>query len=485
MSRFLTIVNGARRLASAITSSLGSADGNKIVATKSNGRLDNSLIEWASPDEIGSSTPSAGNFTNLRTTRSASTYSNNSLVQAFDVDGVPAFGIYAIGQASNPNAQRLVFATRFSSSGDPFDQILEFTKFAGQASAKGVWSFTFPIIIPRNASAAPDPFFYTRGLSFVGASDATAYLNYSLAGSNFRVPGISVATETLTMPYATPSTSTNTGAIVIPGLGGLAVGGNIHTGGSLNLNGLVINANGAIQTRGIGTNTVVGNARGTGAVDLQTARDVASSVSSGLLAFIGGGRNNTASNSFCAVSGGRDNVASGSLAFIGGGEANTASATYASVPGGNRGVANKYGQQAHASGRFAADGDAQRSSLVARTSTADATPTNLTLDGTSATLLTLANNQAWKFTIEVIAKQVSSANHAAFRIEGTATKGTTNASTAISSSGISKTSILNDTGWDLNVSADTTNGALQITATGAAATSIRWVAAVNLVEVIA
>lgn len=233
MSRFLTIVNGARRLASAITSSLGSADGNKIVATKSNGRLDNSLIEWASPGEIGSSTPSAGNFTNLRTTRSASTYSNNSLVQAFDVDGVPAFGIYAIGVASNPNAQRLVFASRVAGTGEPFDQILEFTKFAGQASAKGVWSFTFPIIIPRNASAAPDPFFYSRGLSFVGASDSVAYLNYSLAGSNFRVPGINVSSETLTMPYAKASTSTTTGAIVIPGTGGIGVGGNGYFGGDV------------------------------------------------------------------------------------------------------------------------------------------------------------------------------------------------------------------------------------------------------------
>jgi hypothetical protein len=55
MSKFLTIINGVRRLASAITSSAGNADASKLVATKSDGKLDNSFVDWASPGAIGSS----------------------------------------------------------------------------------------------------------------------------------------------------------------------------------------------------------------------------------------------------------------------------------------------------------------------------------------------------------------------------------------------------------------------------------------------
>jgi hypothetical protein len=282
---------------------------------------------------------------------------------------------------------------------------------------------------------------------------------------------------------STNSTSTGSGAAVVSG--GLGVALDVFVGGSVNLTGVVLRSGGAIQTTGIGNGTINGNGRGTGAIDLQTVRDVATAVASGFLAVVGGGRNNTASGQSSTVCGGISGIASALSSFVGGGDSNTASASYAAVLGGTRAVANKYGQQAHSSGRFSADGDAQRSSLVARVSTADATPTGLTLDGASSTLVTLANNQAWRFTIEVIAKQVSSSNHAAFRFDGTITKGTTNASTAIGSSGVTKTSTLNGLTWDSNVSADTTNGALLVTATGAAATSIRWVASISLVEVIA
>jgi hypothetical protein len=291
------------------------------------------------------------------------------------------------------------------------------------------------------------------------------------------------SSATFRVNNSTASTSTTTGAAVVSG--GLGVALDMFIGGSINLSGMIVRSNGALQTTGIGIGTVSGNGRGTGAVDLQVVRDAATSVASGSQSFIGGGRNNTASNQYSVVNGGFSNTASGLSSSIGGGDSNTASASYAAILGGIRAVANKYGQQAHSSGRFAADGDAQRSSLVARVSTTDATPTGLTLDGTSSVLLTLANNQAWRFTIEVIAKQVSSSNHAAFRFEGTITKGTTNASTAIGSSGVTKVSTLNGMTWDCNVSADTTNGALLVTVTGAIATSIRWVAAISLVEVIA
>jgi hypothetical protein len=45
------------------------------------------------------------------------------------------------------------------------------------------------------------------------------------------------------------------------------------------------------------------------------------------------------------------------------------------------------------------------------------------------------------------------------------------------------TAIDNTPGWTLALSADTTNGGLAVTATGAAATNIRWVATIQTSEV--
>lgn len=347
MSKFLTFINGARRLATAITLSLGSVDGNKIVATKSNGKLDNSFVDWANPSAIGTDTPSTGRFTTL-----------------------------------------------------------------------------------------------------------------TLTGGN-------------------ASTSTTTGDIV--GAGGAGFGGNIYGGGSLNLPGLMINSNGAIQTTGVGAGSVVGNARGSAAVDLQTIRFSAARVASGTQSVVVGGSDNQASSTWSIVIGGVGNQATGFASTICGGENNQATAQYGVIISGMWGFANKFGQQAQAPGRFSTQGDAQRSSLVAYGATANATPANILLDN-NISRCTLANNQAWRFTIEVIAKQVSSTNHASFRIEGTIVRGANAASTTLGTT--NKTTILNGQSWDFNVSADTTNGALTLTATGAAATTIRWVAAISLVEVI-
>jgi hypothetical protein len=68
-SKFLTIVNGVKTLISAITSSAGNTDANKVVATGSDGKLSLSLM----PSGVGAATLaltatealSAGNFVNI------------------------------------------------------------------------------------------------------------------------------------------------------------------------------------------------------------------------------------------------------------------------------------------------------------------------------------------------------------------------------------------------------------------------------------
>lgn len=71
-NRFLTLISGVPRLVSAIASSIGVADANKIVATNAQGKIDSSVTDWANPGTIGSGTANTGNFTALRATSSLS-----------------------------------------------------------------------------------------------------------------------------------------------------------------------------------------------------------------------------------------------------------------------------------------------------------------------------------------------------------------------------------------------------------------------------
>ena len=145
-----------------------------------------------------------------------------------------------------------------------------------------------------------------------------------------------------------------------------------------------------------------------------------------------------------------------------------------------------YGKYAFASGRFAAGGDAQLGTFVLRCATTDATATVLTTDGTAPGTddqVILPNNSAYAFTGTVVARRQAAGGteSAAWKIEGLIRREGTAASTTLVASTV--TAISNVPGWTLALSADTTNGGLAITATGAAATNIRWVATVQTSEV--
>lgn len=96
----------------------------------------------------------------------------------------------------------------------------------------------------------------------------------------------------------------------------------------------------------------------------------------------------------------------------------------------------------------------------------------------------LPNNSAYAFTGTVVARRQAAGGteSAAWKIEGLIRREGTAASTTLVASTV--TAISNAPGWTLALSADTTNGGLAITATGAAATNIRWVATVQTSEVI-
>ena len=124
--------------------------------------------------------------------------------------------------------------------------------------------------------------------------------------------------------------------------------------------------------------------------------------------------------------------------------------------------------------------------LILRNQTADATPTVLTSQATAASTtnqIILPNNSAYAFTGIVVARQQASGGtaSAAWKIEGLIRREGSAGTTTLVASTV--TAIDNTPGWTLALSADTTNGGLAITATGAAATNIRWVATVQTSEV--
>lgn len=142
------------------------------------------------------------------------------------------------------------------------------------------------------------------------------------------------------------------------------------------------------------------------------------------------------------------------------------------------------GKFAQSSGNFASRGDSQQASLVLRLATTDATATalrsNTSAAGTTNQVI-LPNNSAYAFSGIVIAKQSGSTNAASWKVEGMIVRGATAASTTLVASTV--TAISNVPGWTLALSADTTNGGLAVTATGAVATNIRWVATIQTSEV--
>ena len=253
-----------------------------------------------------------------------------------------------------------------------------------------------------------------------------------------------------------------------------------------------------------------GGVRGARAVDLQISRALSSQIAAGSDSAVVGGANNAAGNSragvFCgesntasgtqsAVIGGNSNAASTVRAVVCGGSTNTASASDAGIIGGSRAVANRIGMQAHANGQIATVGDAQRGAVVMRRQTTDATPALLSMDGeaptgstiTSSTHFILLNNQAVFADIRVVARSTSGTDHAAFMRRVLIKRDANAASTAIIGTVLSPTADIESAGataWEVAITADTTNGGMLITVTGAASTTINWVASVEFVETI-
>ena len=174
-----------------------------------------------------------------------------------------------------------------------------------------------------------------------------------------------------------------------------------------------------------------------------------------------------------------------------GGDSGQASADKAVVISGQSALASvkgkiAFGSASNFTGVRADLGHSQSGLIVLLKATTDATATVLTSDASTAgttNQVILPNNSAYAFTGTVVARRQASGGtaSAAWKVEGLIRREGSAGTTTLVASTV--TAISNVPGWTLALSADTTNGGLAITATGAAATNIRWVATINSSEV--
>ena len=193
------------------------------------------------------------------------------------------------------------------------------------------------------------------------------------------------------------------------------------------------------------------------------------------------GASNTQTGDYSIQNGASNNQSGASSLQSGAG--NTQSGDYGLQSGLYADDFGLYGARTHAAGRFAAAGDAQIIELVARKSTTNATPAELFLDGSSARIV-LQNNSTYFFRAEISARRTDAdGESAAYILEGCIDRNANAASTALVGTVLKTVLAEDNTAWNVEATADTTNGSLKIEVTGEAAKTIYWVAFIRLVKV--
>jgi len=289
--------------------------------------------------------------------------------------------------------------------------------------------------------------------------------------------GATYETGWVTLNFAPPS-STNYSSVVLAG----------ENNRASSTYASVVSGTGNIASGSY--SSVLSGANNTASGSYASVAGGSGNTSSGVESGIFAGSNHTASGQYAAVFGGVGN-SSTARAFVIGGQQNTSNATNSIC------VAGAYGNARSIIGNViftASDtpiaflsGGQQLGTLLLGRQTTNATATVLT-SNTSAAATTnqviLPNNSAYFFRGEVIAGVTGAGDTKGWTVEGVIKRGANAASTALVGTP-TVTSSYADAGasaWTITATADTTNGGLAITVTGAAATTIRWVAQIRTTE---
>lgn len=203
-----------------------------------------------------------------------------------------------------------------------------------------------------------------------------------------------------------------------------------------------------------------GNARGAYAVDLQTYREAASHVASGLFAFVVGAASTASGTASQAI-----------------GDVCTASADVA-IARGRYAVSNRYGMYSHSGWRFSASGDAQYGRFVCSNRTTNATPTTLFLRFDTSTRLTVNASEVMGFLVNLVGSKSDGSAVAHYVRKGLVKRvGSTTTLVYVETIG---TDYEDNASTDVAITADDTNDALQINVTGIASETWRWNAVVEV-----
>lgn len=262
------------------------------------------------------------------------------------------------------------------------------------------------------------------------------------------------------------------------------------TGGTTNVSlTLLPKGSGALTLRIPSGTAAGGNARGTNAVDLQSADlGLATQVASGASSFTVGQRNTASGRD--SFAGGYESVASGTYDSFAFGERATASGSEGCVAigscvsstanftftSGSWSLAARHGMWAHAGGRFSASGDCQEVGFIARNVTTSAVATELFLDG-SSTRLTIPSGKVLSALVRVTGVKSDGSEVIKFLRDVTIKNvgGTTSLEAAIVTIGTD----INVGAATLDLSADNTNDSLKIAVTPPTGTW-RWAAVVEV-----
>jgi hypothetical protein len=256
---------------------------------------------------------------------------------------------------------------------------------------------------------------------------------------------------------------------------------------------------------------VGGNARGTGAVDLQMYRTSAAQVASGTASFAAGNRN-TASGTYsvaigtlCTASGNEGSFAGGYSSTASGGQSNFAHGNsctangiyegsvahgYECTASGRGARATNYGSLADRSGqvassyhKFAARGDAQYVRFHIMAKTTNATPTTMLIGfGYTNTQFTIPSGKIM-FADILISGIKSDGSAAACYKRKVAIKNVAGTTALVGTVEAIGTDIEDNVLTDVAITADNTNDALDISVTGISGETWRWVAVVEGLEI--
>jgi hypothetical protein len=296
---------------------------------------------------------------------------------------------------------------------------------------------------------------FAIGLSASSGGEASVALGYSVNAS-------------AAVSSAIGQNSSYQGSQAVTGAGAMALGGS-YASGADSFAAAVANNTSSYGATGTNSIAIGYLAKASGASSIAISSNLATASSSGAVA-IGGYNYGVTSSGLAAVTVGDDLEA-------------TATASVALGYGASSAVRGKLAFSGRA---ISARGAGQTGLTVIAVTTTNATATVLSSDGGAGSTnnqVILPNNSAHAFTGTVIARQQAAGGtqSAAWKIEGLIRREGTAGSTTLVASTV--TAISNVPGWTLALSADTTNGGLAVTATGAAATNIRWVATVQTSEV--